>query len=353
MCFSISPRTGGKIENKSFAHGYNILIWGGILFRYLIKRILILIPIAFLVSVIIFGTIKIMPGDPVALMLPPDLTPEQYELSYQAMHEKLGLDKDIATQYFAWIGGVLSGDFGYSNIENRPVSQVIAEPMKNTLILNIGVNFLYLFIAIPVGVKCATKRFSLFDNSWQIFSLITYSTPSFFIGILLIYIFSVTLGVLPLGGMPNTSTLEGMELFVAWVRVLILPTITLTIVSLAGAVRYIRNAMIDAISQDYIRTARAKGLSEKVVIYCHALRNAMIPISYIIVGTLFSLFAGSAIVESIFGYNGIGKLIIEGVLNRDNQLVATLNLFYAMISLIAVVIADIVYAAVDPRIKFK
>ncbi len=321
--------------------------------RYLLKRILILIPVAFLVSVIIFATVKIMPGDPVDLMLPPDLTPEQYELSYQAMHERLGLDKDIVTQYFAWVSGVFSGDFGYSNIENRPVSQVIAEPMRNTLILNIGVNFLYLLIAIPVGIKCATKRLSPFDNGWQVFSLITYSTPSFFLGIILIYIFSISLGWLPLGGMPNATILSGWDLFIEWVRVLILPTITLTIVSLAGAVRYIRNAMIDAISKDYIRTARAKGLSEKVVIYCHALRNAMIPVSYIIVGTLFSLFAGSAIIESIFGYNGIGKLIIEGVLNRDNQLVATLNLFYAMISLVAVVVADIVYAAVDPRIKLK
>ncbi len=294
-----------------------------------------------------------MPGDPVALMLPPDLSPEQYELSYQAMHERLGLDEDIVTQYFAWITGVFRGDFGYSNIENRPVSQVIAEPMRNTLILNIGVNFLYLLIAIPVGVICATSRRSPFDNGWQIFSLVTHSTPSFFLAIILIYIFSISLGWLPLGGMPNASVLSGWDLFISWVRVLILPTITLTIASLAGAIRYIRNAMIDALSQDYIRTARSKGLSEKVVIYSHALRNAMIPISYIIVGTLFSLFAGSAIIESIFGYNGIGKLIIEGVLNRDNQLVATLNLFYALISLLAVVIADIVYAAVDPRIKLK
>ncbi len=321
--------------------------------RYLIKRILIIIPVAFLVSVIIFATVKIMPGDPVALMLPPDLPPDQYELSYQAMHEKLGLDEDIVTQYFAWISGIFSGDFGYSNIENQPVSEVIEEPMRNTLILNMGVNFLYLLIALPVGIRCATKRLSPFDNGWQVFSLITYSIPSFFIAIILIYFFSITLGWLPLGGMPNTALLSGAGLVIEWIRILILPTITLTIVSLAGAIKYIRNAMIDAISQDYIRTARAKGLSEKVVIYCHALRNAMIPVSYIIIGTLFSLFAGSAIIESVFGYNGIGKLIIEAVLNRDNQLVATLNLFYALLSLLAVIIADIVYAAVDPRIKLK
>ncbi len=319
--------------------------------KYIIKRILILIPVVILVSIIIFAIVKMMPGDPVQLMLPPDLTLEQYEEQYDNMTKKLGLDQNIVYQYFAWITGVFEGDFGYSNIYNRPVSKVIVEPMRNTLILNLGVNFLYLFIAIPVGIKCATKRMSLFDNGWQVFSLITYSVPSFFLAIFLIYIFAVNLGWFPMGGMPNSSTQSGTALFVEWLRTLALPTITLTIVSLAGAVRYVRNAMIDALSQDYIRTARAKGLSEKVVIYSHAFRNALIPVSYIIVGTLFSLFAGSAIIESVFGYNGIGTLIIEAVLNRDNQLVTTLNLFYALLSLVSVLVADIIYALVDPRIK--
>ncbi len=319
--------------------------------KYIIKRILILIPVVFFVSVIIFSIIKIMPGDPVRLMLPIDLPPEQYEEAYEAMHARLGLDQNVVVQYFAWITNIFKGDFGYSNTYNRPVSDVIKEPMRNTIILNIGVNFLYLFIAIPVGIKCATKRFSLYDNAWQIFSLITYSTPSFFLAIFLIYIFAINLGWLPMGGMPNKAVLSGFELFIEWLRILALPTITLTIVSLAGAVRYIRNAMIEALSQDYIRTARSKGLSEKVVIYTHAFRNALIPVSYIIVGTLFSLFAGSAIIETLFQYNGIGNLIISAVFNRDNQLVVTLNLFYAVVSLVSVLVADIIYAIADPRIK--
>ncbi len=321
--------------------------------QYILKRILILIPVAILVSIVIFTIVKIMPGDPVALMLPEDLTQEQYEAQYEAMRKNLGLDKNIVVQYFSWIAGVFRGDFGYSNTYNRPVSLVIGEPMRNTVILNLGVNFLYLLIAIPVGIKCATKRHSLFDGGWQVFSLITYSTPSFFIGIILIYIFSINLGWLPLGGMPNAAMLSGTQLFVQWLRTLLLPTITLTIISLAGAVRYVRNAMIDALSQDYIRTARSKGLSEKVVIYKHAFRNALIPVTYIIVGTLFSLFAGSAIIESVFGYNGIGSLIIAAVFNRDNQLIITLNLFYALISLVSVLVADIAFALADPRIKLR
>ncbi len=321
--------------------------------NYIIKRILILLLVSALVSVVIFSIVKMMPGDPVELMLPPDLTQEQYIEQYELMYERLGLGESITNQYFAWIQGVFKGDFGYSNTFNRPVSMVITEPMRNTLILNLGVNFLYLFIAIPVGIKCATKRLSLFDNAWQVFSIITYSIPSFFLGILLIYIFAITLGWLPLGGMPNSATHSGITLLIEWVRVLILPTITLVIISLAGAVRYVRNAMIDALSQDYIRTARAKGLGEKVVIYSHAFRNALIPVSYIVVGTLFSLFAGLAIIESVFGYNGIGSLIITAVFNRDNQLITTLNLFYALLSLVSVLVADIIYALIDPRIKLN
>ncbi len=319
--------------------------------RYILKRILMLIPVLILVSVLIFSIVKIMPGDPVRLALPEDLPPSQYEDAYEAMKIKLGLDKGIVEQYFIWITNIFKGDFGYSNLYNRPVSNVIFEPMKNTLMLNLGVNFLYLFIAIPVGIWCAVKRKSLFDNGFQVFSLITYSTPSFFVAICLIYIFSVNLGWLPMGGMPSSATLSGTELLIEWIRVLALPTLTLTIVSLASAIKYIRNAMIEALSQDYIRTARSKGLKEKVIIYSHAFRNALIPISYIIVGTLFSLFAGAAITESVFGYNGIGALIISAVFNRDNSLIITLNLFYATISLVSVLVADIIYVLVDPRIR--
>ncbi len=321
--------------------------------RYIMKRILILIPVVFLVSVVIFAVTRIMPGDPVRLMLPPDLTQEQYEASYEAMYKKLGYDRDIVTQYFMWIGGIFDGEFGYSNMSNRPVSQVIGEPLKNTLILNLGVNFLYLLIAIPVGIKCAVKRLSLYDNSWQIFSIITYSTPSFFLAIFLIYIFAINLGWFPMGGMPSGADMDFVGYALEWLRTLALPTVTLTVVSLAGAIRYVRNAMIEALSQDYIRTARAKGLADKVIIYSHAFRNALIPVSYIIIGTMFSLFAGSAIIESVFQYNGIGGLIISAVQHRDDQLLTTLNLFYAVISLVSVLVADIVYALVDPRIKLN
>jgi peptide/nickel transport system permease protein len=273
---------------------------------------------------------------------------------YEAMFRRLGLDRPIYIQYFSWLYNFLFlGDFGYSSVFNRPVVDVISEPLKNTIILNLSVNFVYLLVALPVGIKMAVKRGSLFDNSWQVFSLAAFSIPSFFLALSLIFIFSVTLGWLPISGMPNTLFLEGWDLFVGWIRHLTLPVTTLVIISLAGAIRYIRNAMIDALSQDYIRTARSKGLSEKVVIYSHAFRNALIPISTIIVGVVFTLFAGAAITETVFAYNGIGRLLVQAVVARDRMLIISMNMLFAFVNVTAILAADIVYGLIDPRIKLK
>jgi len=323
--------------------------------KYIIKRILILIPIVFVISILLFTLSELMPGDPVRMYLPTTpLRAEQYERVYEAMYIRLGRDKSIVEQYFRWITNIVfRGEFGYSSMGNRPVADMVAVPIRNTLILSAFVNVFYLAIALPVGIKMATKRGSLFDNAFQIGSLATYSVPSFFLGLILIFTFAVRLSWFPMGGMPNTFTLSTGEVIIQWVRYLVLPVTTLTIISLAGAMRYVRNAMIEALSQDYIRTARSKGLSEKVVIYSHALRNAMIPISTIIVFTLFSLFAGAAVTESVFAYNGMGRLLLAAVRQRDSMLIITMNLFYATINVVAVLVADIIYGLADPRIKLR
>ena len=322
--------------------------------RYIIKRILILIPVVIVISLILFGVSKLMPGDPVRAMLPTTLKAEQYQAAYDAMSRRLGLDKSWPEQYVRWMHNmIVNGDLGYSSMHNRPVADAIGQPLMNTIILNIFVNIFYLMIALPVGIRMATKRGSLFDNGWQVFSLVTYSVPSFFLALSLIFIFGVMLGWLPLGGMPNSVLFSGFGLIFQWARYLALPVLTLTIVSLASAMRYVRNAMIDALSQDYIRTARSKGLNEKVVIYSHAFRNALIPISTIIVWTIFSLFMGSAITESVFQYNGIGKLLVSAVNQRDTMMIISVNLFFAVVNVIAVLIADIIYGLVDPRIKLS
>jgi peptide/nickel transport system permease protein len=295
-----------------------------------------------------------MPGDQVAMMLPPNLRPEIYDVTYDAMFRRLGLDRPLYEQYFRWLREIFQGNWGFSSMfQGRPVLDVIAEPLRNTIILNIFVNIFYLLIALPVGIRMAVKRGSIFDNSWQVFSLATFSMPSFFIGLSLIFIFGINLGWLPLGGMPNAAMLEGLDYYIAWARHLVLPVTTLVLISLAGAIRYIRNAMIDALSQDYIKTARSKGLSEKVVIYSHAFRNALIPISTIVVGAVFALFGGAVVTESVFSYHGIGRLMVSAVTGRDRMLVVSLNMFYSMINVTAVLVADIVYGLIDPRIKLK
>jgi peptide/nickel transport system permease protein len=295
-----------------------------------------------------------MPGDPVRAMLPTTLKPDQYAAAYDVMYRRLGLDKNIVEQYFRWFYNIaFVGDLGWSTMAQRPVANAVAIPLKNTIIMNVFVNFLYLAIALPLGIRMAVKRGSMFDNGMQVASLATYSVPSFFLALTLIFIFGVWLHWLPTGGMPNSFMLSTADNIKAWTRHLILPVTTLTIISLAGAIRYVRNAMIDAFSQDYIRTARSKGVSEKIVIYSHALRNAMIPISTIIVGTLFSLFSGAAVTESVFAYNGIGRLLLRAVSARDTMLIVSMNLFFAVVSIVAVLVSDIIYGLVDPRIKLK
>lgn len=294
-----------------------------------------------------------MPGDPVRMMLNPGLKAEHYNAAYDAMKIKLGLDKSYPEQYVRWIGNTLQGELGWSTLHNRPVKDAIKEPLKNTIILNIFVIILELAITLPVGIKCAVKRGTRYDNFWQVFSLITYSMPSFFIALSLIFILAIRLRWLPPGGMPLTIHGRNFAYYLSWLKYMALPILTLTIISLAGTIRYVRNAMIDALTQDYIRTARSKGLSEKVVIYSHAFRNALIPVSTIIIGAIFSLFYGAAITETVFAWNGIGHVLVKGLSNRDFMLVISMNLFFAMLSIIANFVADITYGLVDPRIKLE
>ncbi len=321
--------------------------------RYIIKRIIILIPVLIAITIILFSVNKMMPGDPVRAMLPTSLKAEQYETAYNAMSKRLGLDKSLPEQYVRWVVNMLQGEFGWSSKNNRPVADVVAEPIRNTVILNIGVIILELGIALPVGIKCAVKRGGLFDNFWQVFSLITWSMPSFFLSLCLLFVFAVKLSWFPFGGMPNAALTSGWAYYKDWLWHLVLPVVVLSLISIASAIRIVRNAMIDALSQDYIRTARAKGLRERAVIYSHAFRNALIPVSTVVVGTIFSLFAGATITETIFAWNGIGKVLIDAINARDTMLVSTMNTFFALVSVTAVLVSDIVYGLIDPRIRLE
>ncbi len=320
--------------------------------KYIGKRLVSLIPVIFIISVMLFGLMKIMPGDPVKLMMPPSIkSPEEYDRIYNQKRAELGLDKSLPEQYVRWVVNTAKGDLGYSTSMNRAVKEVIATPLKNSIALNMVSVVLSFMISIPVGIRSAVKRGKFFDSFWQVFSLVGISMPTFFIGLGLIFIVSLKLDLLPAGGMPIRPDDGSLGYFFEWSNYIILPVVTLTIGSFAGTIRYVRNAMLDILARDYIRTARSKGVKEKVVIYSHAFRNALIPVVTIVASSLVTLFGGSAITEHVFVWNGIGSVLIKALHSRDYMVILTMNMFYAVISLVANLLMDIGYALVDPRIK--
>lgn len=323
------------------------------MFKYIIKRIITLIPVVFIISVVIFGISVAAPGNPVDVKLGQNnnLNPTSRERLRVSLTQKYGLDKPIPERYVIWMKNNFVGDFGDS-INGQEVKSVIGEPLKNTIILNVFVLIISLAISILIGIKSAVRKDKFYDKFWQVFSIVGMSMPTFFMGLLVIFIFALNLKWLPSGGMPSLQ-LSGAELYISWIKHLILPVIVLTVGSLAGTVRYVRNAMVEALNQDYIRTARSKGLSEKVVVYSHAFRNALIPVTTIVIGAIGGLFAGSAITETIFNYNGIGNKLVTAISNRDWGVVIALNLFSAIIFVLTNFIADIAYAFVDPRVKLS
>ena len=329
--------------------------------KYLVKRFLSLIPVIIVISIILFTIVKIVPGDPIQMAYADVLGSEEFarnpHLRDAFIAEKraeFGLDDTLVVQYFSWVERTLQGDFGYSMSKRMPVANVIREPLKVSIIINVISIILSFVIAIFVGIKSAVKRYSVYDNTWQVTSLVFTSMPSFFIGLSLIFIFPVTLGIFQFGNLPALRGHESFfEVIYLWFRSLFLPVLTLTIGSLAGTIRYVRNAMIEVLKKDYIKTARSKGLSEKVVIYSHGFKNALIPVVTIVSGSLVAVFGGSAITESVFSIEGIGRVLIQALQNRDYSIVLTMNLFYAILGLAANVIMDVSYGLVDPRVKLE
>lgn len=325
--------------------------------KFLGKRLLNLIPVMLIITIILFILLQLMPGDPVSAYLGQGskTTPEQQQM----IREQLGLDKGPVTQYFNWLGRTLKGDFGSSLKFRKPVSDVIGDYIWNTFILNIVSMVLAFAIAIPVGIKSAVKKYGAFDNFWTVFSLVGVGMPSFFFALLMIFFIAVpSNGAIPLNGMRTpVMAAVGYDSFMAEVidvaKHMILPVIILTILSLAGLIRYVRNSVIEVINQDYIRTARSKGLKEKVVIYRHAFRNALIPIVTLVGMYIPSLFGGAILLETVLLWPGIGNILYTSVMGRDIWVVMAANTFYAVLMVLGNLVSDMSYALVDPRVKVE
>lgn len=323
--------------------------------KYITKRILYMILVFFIMSIVLFFLYNLIPGDPARAeveALKEFLTPEEYQIRYQQARIRLGLDDPLLVRYGKWMGNMLRGNFGVSRVYKRPVVEVVKVPMRNTVIMNIFVIAAVLLITIPLGIKTAVKQNSAFDKTVQVLTVVGHSIPVFIIALLFIYIFSVKLGWFPVSGWktPNfkgTRFQETMDVL----HHLALPLIIMIIGSLAGVTRYVRTAMIDALSMDYIKTARAKGLSEKVVIYSHAWKNALLPVITLIIGWLMSVFSGSLVIEKMFNLHGMGKFYIDALQNQDYSVALAIQMFYIVITLFGNLITDISYGFVDPRVK--
>lgn len=325
------------------------------MFKYIGKRLLYMVGVFFIVSIIMFILFNNVPGDRALTQvqsLQGKVSNEAFEKAYQAQREKLGLDDPIPVRYVKWMGNLLSGNLGYSTLYKKDVKEVMGTPLGNTIFINIFATILALVITIPLGIHCAVKKYSKFDNAVQVLTIVGYSVPTYIIALVFMFIFSVKLGWFPLSGM-NTPNFSGTGLaFVAdRMKYLALPLIVMTVGSLGGMTRYVRAAMIDALRMDYIRTARAKGLKEKVVIYSHAWRNALLSVITLIIGWFMSIFMGSIIIEQVFQLNGIGQMYYKGLMNQDYDLALAVNMMYCVITLISNLITDLSYGLVDPRVR--
>lgn len=324
--------------------------------RYLLKRLIYIIFVFFIISILMFFIYKLLPGDPVKMMIgdTSNINPERYESMYARYEELLGLDKPLPVQYVVWMKNMLTGDFGYSSQYKRPVAQILDVPMKNTLMLNFAAMFLVFIISIPLGIATAIKKNTIFDKAVQVLTILGYSLPNFVIALLAIYVFAIKLGWFPISG-SQTAGLEatGMAAFLDTAKHMALPVFVMSISGLGSITRYVRASMIDALRMDYVKTARAKGLKEKVVIYVHAFRNALIPIVTVTTVWIIGLFGGSIVIESIFLWRGLGKMMLDALFQRDFAVVLTMQMFYVVLSLAGNVLMDIAYTLVDPRVRLE
>ncbi len=325
--------------------------------RYLLKRFVYIVFVFFIISILMFAIYKSMPGNPVDIMLGDSKTsmkPDAYQALYDKTVKDLGLDKPLPVQYVAWMGNMLTGEFGYSTQYKQEVINIISAPMINTVLLNILTMIVVFIIAIPLGIVTAVRKNGAFDKTVQVVTIVGYSIPTFIVALLAIFLLAVKFPIFPISGVKSAGlNATGVEYVLDRLWHMALPVLVMSVSGIGGITRYVRAAMIDVLRMDYIKTARAKGLREKTVVYIHAFRNALIPVVTITTWWVVGLFGGSIVIESVFLWPGLGKMLIDGLLQRDFAVVLTMQMFYVVLSLTGNVIMDIAYTIVDPRVRLE
>ncbi|MGE5654813.1 MAG: ABC transporter permease [Bacillota bacterium] len=320
--------------------------------NYLLRRLLLMIPVIIGISIIIFVLINLAPGDPFASMI--ESNPNMSKADYENLLRSIGYYDPLPVKYVKWAGQVLTGNMGYSISQNQPVAEMIGRRLMNTLALSLPALVLSTLISVPLGVLSATKQYSIWDYVLTVTALIGVSVPAFFLALLLVKYVAFDLSLFPIQGMETIgANLTGLA--AVWDKLyhMVLPLTVLTVIQVAGRMRYTRSSMLEVIGQDYIRTARSKGLSERSVIYKHALRNALIPVITVLSISLGSLLSGAILTENVFMWPGMGTLVYQAIANRDYPLVMAGTMVLALTMLFANLFADIMYALVDPRIRYE
>jgi len=323
--------------------------------RYLLRRLLGAIPLILGILTLIFFLMHLAPGDPTSRYFDPNLSPEVME----QMRQNLGLDQPVHIQYVRWMKSFLTGDFGMSFGHMRPVAQILPEVLWNTLQLTLVSLFIIFGLGMLIGIFQAVRQYSWADNLLTFVALFFYSMPGFWLALMLILLFSLKASQWgwPIQLPASQMTGGGYEFMGPLAQIqnrlahLLLPSLALGVGSAAGVARFMRGSMLEVIRQDFVRTARAKGLEERVVIFKHALRNALLPMITLLGLTLPFLFSGAVLIEVIFAWPGMGRLIVDAVFQRDYPLIMASSFVIAVLVILGNLLADVLYAVVDPRIR--
>lgn len=312
--------------------------------QYLVRRLAIALPTLLLISLVVFTILALAPGDPLAQFATnPAVPPEVRE----NVRRQFGLDQPVTVRYVKWLLAFLQGDWGFSFASRMPVTQLIAQRVPTTLLVIGSAYVLAILIAIPLGVASAVRQYSWFDQVVTTLSFVGFSSPTFFTGVILIIVFSVRLGWLPM--IYDQTATDPIRM----IKQMIMPVAVLALFQAATLARYVRASMLDNLGQDYVRTARAKGIPERVVVVRHVLRNALFPVVTLIALQLPNVFTGAVVTEQIFRVPGIGALLIKSIQDNDTPVVMGIVLIFSVLVVACTLLSDLLYGLLDPRVAFS
>ncbi len=320
--------------------------------RYILRRLAFLVPVLGLLSILGFALLIALPGDPLDMLALGD--PSITKADLDRLKQLYGLNDPLPVRYAKWMGQVLQGNLGYSRHYRVPVTELLAPRLQNTLILAGLAVLVSLSVSIPIGVYSAVRPYSLSDYAATVLAFVGYAVPAFWLGLVLIILFAVHLGWFPAGGIMSADPPRGLIGVLADRAIhLVMPVVVLSLHSMATWTRYMRSSLLEVVRQDFIQTARAKGLAERTVIYRHALKNALIPMVTLFANTVPVLVGGSVIVETVFSYPGIGKMHYDSVLGNDYSVSMAILMFLAALVVAFNLLADITYGLLDPRFRYE